>query len=161
MTISARNNVDLRWAQQQAVPLDGTYSVYGGIGAVSYAAALLSSIPAWPSPSAKCGWGLGTWGGGAWGIGQGGLAWGEGNWGLGTWGQIGGSLSISLADLADGTWKFSIVGADGVGNVVTPAAAEATIILAGTPRPPTTARASYVAGTGIVTIFWTKSPDDQ
>lgn len=160
MAINARNNIRLTWAQQQAVPLGGAYSIYGGIDAVSYAAALAGGIPAWPA-GGQTGLGFGTLGGGFLGMAQGGNGLGAGRLGLGPLGVGGGALSLALDALADGHWHFAVVGADAAGNEVTPAASDVSLTLAGDPRPPTQARASYVAGTGIVTLTWATSPDDE
>jgi len=166
MGIVANSRAEVRWLQRQTVPLGGWYNLYsdgGAGGGIDYGTPVNARpIPAWPDGEGKRGWGLGRWGCGAWGHGEGGVGWGYGPWGLGPWGFGIGMMSHVTGLLADGTYTLAAVPFDPAGNADTPASQTAEVSLAGTPRPPgVPTAAAYDGETGILTLSWALSPDDE
>ncbi len=165
MSIVADAQVEVRWPQQQAVPLGGWYDIFGDAksGAVDYGTPLNPGrIPAWPDDNAKIGAGLGRAGMGVAGYGDGGMGAGLGGAGLGMAGFGAEVISYITGALADGTHTLAVVGFDPAGNKVTPADLETEIAVAGVPAPPGVPTATnYDNGSDTLTLNWALSPDDE
>jgi hypothetical protein len=74
------------------------------------------------------------------------------------------SLSVTLAKLADGDWRITVVACDASGNFLSDPGelqfVEKTV--AGTPAPPTDVSADdYDPETDTLTLTWTPSTDDE
>ena len=164
MAIIAEAQVELNWPQQQQVPLDGYYKVFrdNRDGVVDYDSPVNAlPIPAWPEGVGKRAFGLGLFGAGMFGFGAVGYPFGHGRFGMGRFG-FGAEMHAYLTPpLADGTWRFAVVGFDPAGNPAAPAAAiEHACGVAGSPRPPSDLEATAYAA-GVLTLDWTLSEDDE
>ena len=165
MGIVADAQVELNWAQQQDVPVDGAFNVYSAPAgqALGYSNRLnASAIPAWPDGEGKIGWGLGGWGADPWGLGPAGLGFGGGGWGGDCWGIGAEPMSFDTVQLDDGAYQFAVVGLDAPGNQVTPADMIVTATVAGTPAPPGVPEPTdYDDGTDTLSLAWALSADDE
>ncbi len=163
--VAQDGRIYLRWPRCQEVPPDGRFNIYGDdqTGDVIYETPLnYKPIPAWPDDSGKAGYGVGGYGEGPYGIGVAGVGYGMCPYGMGGYGIGAQVLEHTTKPLADGTYKVAVVGLDGAGNNITPADVEVEVVVAGTPRPATDLAAlAYDKGTDVLTLTWTRSPDDD
>jgi len=164
---------DAELGQQVAVCWNGTRSSsaegvsQGGGDAVDYGNPISERSDLWPVHG-KCGFGLGRFGAGSFGYGQ---QHGPANWGFG-FGYFGyGQFGIycdrfgwattharpRLEGLCDGPYRFGLRMYDVTGNRDPAAGPESTIVVKNTPRPARELSAS--AGTGSISLSWTKSQD--
>ncbi len=165
--IIAQCHAQIRWPQTQHVPLGGHYDVFRDDrdGAVDYGVRINpADVAAWPDGAGKIGAGLGPAGLGAAGYGHGGAGAGMGAAGLGMAGFGALWVTFMTAKLRDGTWTFGVTGFDAAGNPAAPAATaiETTVTLAAAPAPAGVPAAdAWDNATGILTLGWTLSADDE
>jgi len=163
--IAARSRAEIRFAEPQGVAPGGYYHAFrddrdGTVVFDGDHRVTAAPIPAWRDLQGRHGFGIGPFGSGPFGIGEAaGPGFGNFPFGVGPFGVGGQLVSIRTPKLADGTWTFTVVSYDAAGNATTPPAAEASVALAGTPRPPTNAAAEDDSGD--VKLTWTLSADDD
>jgi len=165
MGIIADSQALLKWLRSQDVPADGYYHVYRDDrdGVVDYATRINPlPIPGWADQAGKIGFGLGRFGYGPFGTGDaGGLGFGLGAFGWGLFGWCADLAEFHTPALADGMWRFGILGFDAAGNAAG-SGTEVDVVLAGTPAPPGVPTASsYDDDTDTLTLAWSLSPDDE
>lgn len=104
----------LRWPRRGKLPLGSKANVYwdSGDGDIDYDT-LLASIPIWPAPADKWGWGLDGFGKGDFGYsGTGAVGWGRGSFGQGEFGFDADMLAFQSGALTTGTYRFAVWLAD-------------------------------------------------
>ena len=158
----------MRWPTQQGVGADGWFDAFAsppGSTTVDYSTGINARpIAAWPEDlvGGKIGYGLGLYGDGAYGAGSGGFGYGQGPYGRGGYGFGAKWLEFVTNALADGVYTFGIIACDEAGNPLTPAAGtEATVLLAASPKPPTSVAAAAWDGAGKLTMTLGLSVDDD
>ena len=163
MGVRASAQLDLAWPAQQHVPPGGYYLIYGNDGAggaVDYDTPLTPPRRAWPDGEGKIGAGLGPAGSGPAGYGHGGVGAGNGPAGLGMAGFGAEWLALRTGEFNDGDWILAVVGFDAAGNRVTPGI-EQSIAVAGTPAQPADNPEPSAWATGVLSVDFSLSPDDE
>jgi hypothetical protein len=136
--------VRLSWqAGEYLDPNLESFDVFGDdrTGAVDYAAAL-NEAPVPARPGGQAPWGYGA-----------------GGYGVGGYGRSAARYEWTTGTLEPGSWRFAVVAVDAAGNRLE-TAAEASVIVAPVPRPPSDFRVgSYSPEDHVATLTWEPSPD--